>query len=258
MKKLICLMSLAVFVFVSSGCVSTSSSSNKKVDPYKASEANVKLGMAYLDNGNREGAIRSFVKALDINKKSAGGHHGMGLIYQLNGELEAAERSFKQAIRSPSKASKSPIYFSYARFLFEQKQYTESIKMFEVASSDVAFTGRAYATHYLGLVALKLNNKARAKGAFEQAINLNPKIAEPALELAIMAFDVQNYAESKRYLDHFVKSTRHTPKSLWLGIRIERIFGNTDKEASYAIALKNLHPYSKEYLDYKSNLKQQK
>ena len=32
------------------------------------------------------------------------------------------------------------------------------------------------------------------------------------------------------------------------------IFGNKDKEASYALALRNLHPYSQEYLEYKKAL----
>jgi len=39
-------------------------------------------------------------------------------------------------------------------------------------------------------------------------------------------------------------------RSLMLGIRLERVFGNKDKEASLALRLKNKFPYSKELLDY--------
>lgn len=257
MNRLMFLIFLVSVLAASSGCVTSSSDPKRKVDPHKASEANVKLGMAYLDNGNREGAIRSFVKALEINKRSAGGHHGMALVYQINGEYDAANSSFKRALKSPTKASKSPIYFSYGSFLYDQKKYSKAAVLFEKASSDVAYQRRAQAMHYLGLVSLRLNNKVRAKGAFQRSMNLNARIAEPALELAELAFEVRNYAESKRYLDHFAKNTKHTSRSLWLGIRIERIFGNADKVASYAIALKNMHPYSREYLNYKSYIEQQ-
>lgn len=93
----------------------------------------------------------------------------------------------------------------------------------------------------------------RALAAFQHALNLNPRLAPAAIELAEYSFAERDYASAKKYLDQFVRSNnRQTPRSLWLGIRIERIFGNKDKEASYALALKNMHPYSKEYLEYKN------
>ncbi|HEY0894045.1 MAG TPA: type IV pilus biogenesis/stability protein PilW, partial [Cellvibrio sp.] len=42
--------------------------------------------------------------------------------------------------------------------------------------------------------------------------------------------------------------------ALLLGIRLERVFGNKDKEASYLLVLKNRFPYSKEYLEYKQTM----
>ena len=72
-----------------------------------------------------------------------------------------------------------------------------------------------------------------------------------AIELAELYFEDRVYPDAKKYLDIFGANSRQSARSLWLGIRLERIFGNKDKEASYALALKNLHPYSKEYLEYK-------
>jgi len=87
-------------------------------------------------------------------------------------------------------------------------------------------------------------------------LNLEPRRAQSALELAEIAFTARDYSKANKYLEQFSKSARHEPRSLWLGVRIERIFGNKDKEASYALALKNLYPYSQEYLDYKRFLEQ--
>ena len=66
------------------------------------------------------------------------------------------------------------------------------------------------------------------------------------------------FADAKRFLDVYSRNARQSARSLWLGIRIERIFGNKDKEASYALALKNLHPYSREYLEYKNLIESEK
>ena len=109
----------------------------------------------------------------------------------------------------------------------------------------------------VGRSALILGDKARAKGSFEYALNLSPRLASASLELADMYFQQRDYASAKKHLDQFSSSSKHTPRSLWLGIRIERVFENKDKEASYALALKNLHPYSKEYLDYKNYIEEQ-
>ena len=72
--------------------------------------------------------------------------------------------------------------------------------------------------------------------------------------LVELNFQKKEYAESKRFLDQYASLRNHTARSLLLGIRIERIFGNKDKEASYALLLKNRYPYSKEYLEYKQTM----
>ena len=50
------------------------------------------------------------------------------------------------------------------------------------------------------------------------------------IELAEIYFDEGEYAESKRYLDQYTSlAPRRSPQSLWLGIRIERIFATRIK-----------------------------
>ena len=236
--------------FALASCVTTTGK-NTKIDKKKALEANIKLGMAYLQRDLRDSALRSFLKALDIDKRSAEAHQGLAIVQQLNGEIDAAEASFKTALRSRIDFSRAPIEFSYGRFLYELKRYDEALSYFDAAASDLGYKDRPSARYYAGLCALAQGDKARARGAFEHALNLDKKLAPAALELAGMAFEQRNYALAKENLDLFAANSSHTPRSLWLGIRIERIFDNVDKEASYALALKNMHPYSKEYLEYK-------
>jgi len=219
-------------------------------------ETYVQLGMSYLNKGNREGAIGAFSSALELDKKSAEAHQGIALIYQLNGETKLAEKSFRKALKSRADFSMSGIENSFGRFLLENGRIEEALPYFERASKDLHYRGRAKAVLMVGRCSVALGNNVRAKGAFEHALNLSPRLAAAALELAEISFTERDYTRAKKYLDQYANNARHSPRSLWLGIRIERIFGNKDKEASYALSLKNLHSYSQEYLDYKRFIEQ--
>ena len=234
------------------GCVTTFEKPERTLDKRKAVEANVKLGMNYIQRGSRDNAQRAFTNALKLDRKSAEAHQGMALIRQLNGETELAEASFKTALKSRADFSMAGIQFSYGRFLYDLTRYEDASKYFNLAAKDLDYPNRSNALYYLGLSADRLGDKIKAKASFEYALNLDPNNADTAIELAEIAFKAEQYSDSKRYLDQHSRNGKQTARSLWLGIRIERIFGNKDKEASYALALKNRFPYSKEYLEFKS------
>lgn len=242
-------LSIALLAFIG-GCVSDVP--KRKVDKQKALEANVKLGMAYLQQKERDSALRAFTKALEMDNRSAEAHQGMALVHQLNGEVELAEESFKRALRSRSDFSRPSIQFSYGRFLRLQNRCDEAMDYFETAGKDITYPNRAEVLYYIGLCSKELGDEAKAKASYEYALNLNPRFGPAAIELAHIAFASRDYPNAKKFLDQYAANSRQSARSLWLGIRLERIFGNKDKEASYALALKNLHPYSQEYLQYKN------
>ncbi len=246
---------LMLSLFMLSGCVQTQGPAVRAVDKQKALESYIALGMAYLQQNNRDASRRNFEKALDIDKNSHEAHNGMGLLYQLTGEIGLAEKSFLRSLSEKSDFTQARA--NYGVFLYQQQRYQEAYDTFEKASKDLTYERRALTLAYVGQAALKLGNVVRAKSAFEHSLNVDDKLSLPMLELAQINFDEENYAAAKKYLDQFNTTTKPSPKSLWLGIQIERIFDNKDKEASYALALKNLHPYSKEYLEYKNLLDQQ-
>jgi len=245
---------LALFMFLSA-CVSNIESTAPKVDKQKALEAHVKLGMNYLQKGDRDRAQRSFTKAQELDYKSAEAMQGIALVHQINGELDLAEEKFKKALKLRADFSMASIELSYARFLYKAARYDEALGYLVAASGDINYPSRVNALYLLGLCSLELSDRVRAVGSFEHALNISPRFAPAAIELAELSFEDRSYPDAKKYLDAYGANARQSARSLWLGIRLERIFGNKDKEASYALALKNLHPYSKEYLDYKNSLK---
>lgn len=231
------------------GCVSTGTT--QKVDPRRALDTRVQLGMQYLEAENRDQALRQFVEVLNIDSRQPEALKGLAIIHQMNGEMEEAEAAFKKGIRHADGALKPALRYRYGLFLTQQDRYTEAKVEFERVAKNLVFPQRPEALYFAGRCALELGDKVRAKAAFRHSLNLRKELAPSALELADLAFQEQDYATAKKFLDQFSAHAEASPRSLWLGIRIDRTFGHHDRVASQALALKNLFGYSKEYLQYK-------
>lgn len=244
------LVALCLLVTLS-GCVTRQS--GPEIDREEALNTYVNLAMAYIENGNRESARHHLRKAFELDKNSPRALGAQAMLFQLEGENERAEQSFKTALRRNSDSTQTRN--NYAAFLYSQERYEEAYKQFKIVSEDVDYDNRARALLNLGRSALQLERVDRAKAAFEHAYTLNRRMSAVLIELAEINFNEQEYAEAKRYLDQYANLARHSARSLLLGIKIERVFDNKDKEASYALALKNRFPYSDEYLEYKREMK---
>ncbi|WP_053980672.1 type IV pilus biogenesis/stability protein PilW [Marinagarivorans algicola] len=242
---------LAMFVFFLAACVSTGGVHQVDADPRKALDTRIELGMKYLDTGNRDQALRQFLEVLDIDRKNPEALKGLALVHQMNGEIAEAEAAFKKSIRYADDSMISSAEFKYGLFLSRQQRYKEAMEQFESVATNLVFPQRAESLYFVGRCALALGNKVRAKAAFTHSLNLRKNSASPALELADLAYQEQDYSMAKKYLDRFNRYSEPSARSLWLGIRIDRTFGHKDKMASQAMALKNLFGYSREYLQYK-------
>jgi type IV pilus assembly protein PilF len=64
--------------------------------------------------------------------------------------------------------------------------------------------------------------------------------------MSVISYDVARYLPARAYLQRYLEIGRHTPQSLWLGIRIERELGDKDALASYTLQLENGFPDSTE------------
>lgn len=232
-------------------CVSEqiSGKEKKELDRGRALELHIQMAVGYVEKANREAARHHLTKAFEIDKNSAAATNAMAMLYQLEGEQALAEENFKLAIKRDKTLTVA--YNNYGIFLYNQKRYQEAYAQFELAAADLAYVNRSQALTNVGRTALKLNNDVRAQAAFEHACILDRKNADAFIELADINFQKQEYADAKRNLDTYTAIADHSARSLMLAIRLEKVFGNKDKEASLALMLKNKFPYSKEYLNYK-------
>ncbi len=233
------------------GCTSTGGA-NRQVDKSKSLELHIQLAQGYIEKGNREAARHHLRKAAEIDKNSPEAMEAMARLYQLEGEPELAEETFKKALKRKKDFTLANNNFGV--FLFGLKRYEEALAQFEIAAADLDYDGRASALVNVGRTALLLGKNERAKSAFEHAAILDRGLADPHIELADISFQRQEYADAKKHLDRYQALGQQSSRALLLGIRLERVFGNKDKEASYLLVLKNRYPYSKEYLEYKQRM----
>lgn len=234
------------------GCVTTTNDPAAKVDLKKALDTHIELGLGYLREKDNEASRLHFNKALEIDPNSPGALNGMALLYQMESQDDKAEDYFEKAIRVDPKFSQARN--NYGVFLYRRQRYEAALKQFRLVTEDIGYPLRYMALVNYGRTALKLGDTDIAQQAFNQAIGVNYKTSSAYLELADLAFARGDYAEAKNYHDQYTRLTRQSARGLWLGIRLERIFGNKDKEASYALALRNLYPSSREYLEYKQTV----
>ena len=221
----------------------------KNVDKDKALETRIQLILSYIRQGNRDMARSSLQKAKAINADDPRINNATALLYQLEGEPKLAEEEFKKAVRKDSNFAAA--YNNYGVFLLSKQRYDDALEQFQKAANNLDYDRRDMALTNLAMTAQHLGMVDKAKADFEQAIRLNPRSVSALVALAEVEFEQRNYANAKAYLDRAARFNQPTPKALWLGIRLERVFGNKDQEASLALALKNLYPYSSEYLEYK-------
>ncbi|MBQ0799770.1 MAG: type IV pilus biogenesis/stability protein PilW [Porticoccaceae bacterium] len=233
---------------------SSNSSSSQKDRSQAALEDYIQLGVAYLQQGNREQAQGNFKRALDIDGRSAAAHNGMALLYQLNREFELAEKHYKNVINYDPDFTRGRN--NYAVFLVRQNRLDDAYQQLLIAAEDLYYPRRTQIFLSLGEVASALGKKSEALAAWERVIGLNPKIAMPYLSLSEEYFKEGDYPKAKTYLDQFERLAKPSARSLWLAVRLEDTFGNEDGVSSKGLALKNLFPYSEQALAYKDWLQQ--
>ncbi|WP_232301186.1 type IV pilus biogenesis/stability protein PilW [Gilvimarinus agarilyticus] len=249
------MLSALLCTLVLSACVSTVPDSKYSVDEDKALSSHVELALKYIESKNRESARHHLRRAFEIDSNSVDATFAMAMLYQLEGEPKLAEEYFKKALRIDSHYTRARN--NYGAFLYSYERYDEAYEQFEKASKELDYDNRAEVMVNLGRTALKLDEPEKAQAAFERANRINAGLPVVKYELASLHFAEGDYAAAKRYLDAYGQIARPAPQTLLLGIKLERIFGNKDREASYAMVLKNKYPYSSEYLEYKQLLQEQ-
>ena len=213
-------------------------------DATEIAEANTRLGVAYMQDGNYDKALAKLKRARDADPEYPMVHNMLGVLYQRLGEYDKAEDSFEDGL---DLSPKDPdLLNNYGQFLCSRDRYEDAEDAFLKARNNPLNENPARALTNAGTCALRNNDKDKAEQYYREALELNPRQALALIQMADIQYNKGKYLSARGHLQRYLEVARHTPRSLWLGIRIERELGDSDTLSSYALLLKSNFPDSEE------------
>lgn len=213
-------------------------------EPDRLAQIKTDLAIEYMRDGRNEIALRRLREAIDLEPNFAPAHTALGLLYARLRQDDDAERHFRRALRSaPNDAG---ALNNYGLFLCQRGRTDDAIGMFEQAAANPLYETPEIALSNAGTCLLDTGRAADAEGYLRRALQADARLAPALLQLAQISYDRQDFLPARAFLQRYLEVARHTPRSLWLGIRIERELGDRDALGSYELQLNRNFPDSDE------------
>lgn len=254
-RRLKIVAALMLGLWLSACETTTTGGFNVAPDQEQALQDYVQLAVAYYDANDMSGARRHINNALAINARSADAHNVLALVLQREGDLELADATFRRALGY--ERDNSRVRNNYAAFLFSQQRYEDAFEQLQLVADDPAYEGRSIAFENLGRAALALGRRDEAERAFERALQMNNNLYLSSLELADIRLAKGDWSNAHLAWEQYLTtrefySIPFDARALWVGIRLERLAGNSEQVEIYVRLLTTLFQDSPEYQLYRN------
>jgi len=214
-------------------CSSTSNRAQKKSD---ASQYNMQLGMAYLNQGDLGLAKEKLDRAVAENPGEPNVHSAMAMLQDRLGHPDLADKEFKAALnlgpRNPD------VLNNYAVYLCRTGRTDEGVKSFEEAAHNALYRTPEAAYTNAGVCLRGAKRDTQAAMSFQRALHVKPNFAEAAYQLADLDFQRGEVQDARETVDQFIASFEATPDLLLLGARISRKQGDRLAEERFSRKLR--------------------
>jgi len=212
---------------------------DKKLD---ASNFNMQLGLAYLNQGELALAKEKLERALAENPNDPNVHSAMAMLQDRLGFPQKADKEFKEAL---SRGPHSPdILNNYAVYLCRTGRVDEGVKSFEEAAHNALYRTPEAAYTNAGVCLRGAKRDTQAAMSFQRALQVRPNFAEAAFQLADLDFSHGDIQGARDTVDRYIAAFEATPDLLLLGARISRKQGDRLAEEKFARRLRLDFPAS--------------
>jgi type IV pilus assembly protein PilF len=220
-------------------CASGVNRAKKKND---ASNYNMQLGMAYLNQGDLGLAKEKLDRAVVENPGDPNVHSAMAMLQDRLGHPDQADKEFKAALnlgpRNPD------VLNNYAVYLCRTGRTDEGVKAFEEAAHNALYRTPEAAYTNAGVCLRGAKRDTQAAMSFQRALKIKPNFAEAAYQLADLDFRRGEVQEARETVDQFMATFEPTPDLLLIGVQITRKQGDRMAEEHFARKLRMDFPSS--------------
>jgi type IV pilus assembly protein PilF len=225
------------------GCIA-GQPKNNLVDEAEVAERATALGVAYLQQGDLVRAKENLLKALSVDKRSARAHHTLAIVFQQEQEFDLAEDYFKRAIGLDE--SLTATRNNYGAFLYAMGRPQEAVLELIRATEDRFYELRPQAFENLGVAYLALEDRAKAREAFDRGLALNPRLPRALIELAVLEVAEQNFSAARQHYLAYQGLAGDSPKSLSVCVTVNTVFKAYDAAGQCRADLLRIYPASEE------------
>ncbi len=152
--------------------------------PRKNAEGSMKIGHAYLMQGDYTSALRNLLKAEKTITNDPFLEDDLGLVFMAKKRFDLAEKHFKKAIRL--KPDYIPARNNLGASYMKQKKWDQAIACFKEISGNLLYATPHYPLSNMGWAYMEKKNYPLAKKNFIKAIKLSPDFVQAIHGLATL------------------------------------------------------------------------
>lgn len=239
MVRVTSVLLVSAMVLTLAGCASSSTRDKKKGD---ASNYNMQLGMAYLNQGDLGLAKEKLDRAVAENPGDPNVHSAMAMLQDRLGHPDQADKEFKTAL---SLGPRSPdVLNNYAVMLCRTGRVDDGVKAFEEAAHNALYRTPEAAYTNAGVCLRGAKRDTQAAMSFRRALNVKPNFAEAAYQLADLDFRRGEIESARETVDQYIGAFEPTADLLLIGVQIARKQGDRVAEEKFARKLRMDFPSS--------------
>lgn len=196
-----------------------------------AAETNLKLGQAYMQQGQLELALDKLQKAIALDPKSSSAHTVLAVLLERIGRTEQAGRHYAEAVElAPTDGS---ALNNRGAFLCRAGAYAEADALFQKALQDPFYRTPASALANAGVCADEAGDTASAERYFRRTLDFEPRNLTALLRLSQIHYDKQDFLRARAFLQRMEGAGGVSPVALELGARIEEQLGDGEAARRY-------------------------
>ncbi|HWP94505.1 MAG TPA: type IV pilus biogenesis/stability protein PilW [Gammaproteobacteria bacterium] len=205
-----------------------------------AANINVRLGVAYLQQGKLDLAKEKLEKAVEQDPKLPAAHTAVALLYERLGEMDKAKDHYRRALRlAPNDPA---VRNNYGTFLCRRNELREAVEQFVAAARNPLYPTPAAAWTNAGVCARRIPDLEAAERYLREALAIDPEFPDALAQMADLTFERGDMLKTRGFLQRFLAQGKPTPAMLWLAVRTERALGDEAAARRYAERLRTEFP----------------